>query len=110
MTTPTCNCPFCPLNSVNLQICDVLITFKDDKCDAFKIMVDPQQVDVEKMLIDSVKVSVVRIVQAVIFHEQLRVGKTCDKYTDQHEFHVKRNSKREYKFCFHSKSGPQRLF
>lgn len=112
MTTlnPNCPCPFCPLNIINLQICDVIVTFKDNKHGAFNLLVDPQQVDAEKMRIDSVNTSVALIIRSVIHYEGLAVGKTCDKYTDDHEFHIKRLSKRRYKFCFHSKTGPQRLF
>jgi hypothetical protein len=102
--TTNCTCPFCPLNAINLQVCDVIVTFSSPTLDKYKISVyDASYKEIFDK--EEVRDCVSRIVYYFIDGSvrKWKIGQSVDEDRNHEQFHITKIDKLAYKFCYHTK-------
>ena len=88
-----CNCPFCPLEEANLQICNVIVSLGRSKWRVIGLPKEYKHLERD-------------IIMIVLFHRnnlQLAVGDSHTGEVETHKRTVERLSQTRFKVCFHTK-------
>jgi hypothetical protein len=101
----TCDCPFCPLEAMNLQCCDVKIriTPSRDKTGYSAQTAVPKAVNAGKT--EEERKAIVNCLTQIVANMGKDVAvKTGNTWENQRcSFTIERTSKKDYKVCFHAK-------
>jgi hypothetical protein len=95
----TCSCPFCPLVEANIQVCDVLVSFKKDGCSVSI----PAALGATQEIADCFNT----IAKWARYNQSLtKVGTSVEMEDLKMTLNVAVVRKNIYKVCFHAKATP----
>lgn len=96
MTTP-CDCPFCPLVEMNMQVCNVIVKLPTGK--KYVDLADTVRGDFPVQA----KLNILKLVLTARNNKKLKVKDSISLGTDDCDCNVERISQQVFKFCFHAK-------
>ena len=94
-----CDCPFCPLIEMNMQVCNVIVRLPTGK--KYVDLADAVRGDFPVQA----KINILKIVLFARNNHKIKVKANLDIEEANFDCYVSRLSQQVFKFCFHAKEA-----